>query len=72
MFQLLEVSDDINSIVTNQSHYDIMLVHLIEKFHGPRGILNIFSEEKKEWWNSFESFWHIQKSLEVRFCFKCS
>ena len=64
LLQLLDISDDINCLVTTQSHYDIMLMHLIEKY-GPRGVLNKFSEEKKEWWNSFQCFQYVKEILEV-------
>ena len=63
----MEVSKEINDLVANQSHYDIMLMHLIKMHHGPRGVLNVLSEEKKEWWGNLKCFECVQKMLEVRF-----
>lgn len=63
--QLLAISDEINVLIKDQSHCDILLMLLIKKHHGPRGVLNLLSEQNKQWWGSFECLKSIKEQLKV-------
>ena len=58
------IADQINNLVSEQCYYDVLLMHLITKYHGPRGVLKRLSEEN-EWCNSFTSFKSIIQELQV-------
>lgn len=67
IIQLLDVSDDVNHLVEDQTHFDILLMHLIKKFHGLRGVLHLLCEENKEWWMHFTGFNNVKERLKVCF-----
>ena len=63
--QLLAISDEINVLIKDQSHCDILLMLLIRKHHGPHGVLRLLSEQNKKWWGNFECFKSIREQLKV-------
>ena len=42
-----------------------MIMHLLKKHHGPRGVLNLLSKENNEYWSCFECLKSIKEQLEV-------
>jgi len=40
-------------------------MHLLKKHHGPRGVLNLLSQEKSEYWDCFGCMKSIKEQLEV-------
>ena len=59
------MSEVINSLVKDTSHYNTLLMHLMKRWHGPRGVLNLLSEENKRWWEHFNCFRYIKEELKV-------
>jgi len=63
--QLLDVSEKINQLVEDKTHYEMLLMCLIKKYHGPHGVLHLLSDKNKDWWINFNCFKDIVKTLKV-------
>ena len=59
------VSDELNLRIKDQSHCDILLMHLIKKYHGPQGVLNLLSERYINCWKDFNFFVSLNEKLKV-------
>ena len=58
-------SDQLNLLINDQSHCDILLMHLIKKYYGPQGVLNLLSERHRHCWKDFSFFVSLQEKLKV-------
>ena len=54
-----------NSIVKDTSQYNTLLMHLIKKWRGPQGVLNLLSQKNERWWKDFTCFKFIKEELKV-------
>jgi len=61
---MAEIADKINDLVNEQCHFDVLLIHLITKCHGPRNVLKRLTEENDRC-NLFTSFRFIKQELQV-------
>ena len=61
MLQVLKISHPLNSLI-KELHYDVLLMHLIKKCHGLKGVLNLLHEKQTGSLKCLES---IQKELMV-------
>jgi len=43
-------------------------MHLIKKWHGPQGVLNLLSQKNERWWKDFACFKYIKEELKVFTC----
>ena len=59
------MSERLISLIKDESHCDILLMHLIKKYHGPQGVLNLLSDKYKKWWKYFTFFATIKEKLKV-------
>ena len=53
---------DLNDYIKDESHYDILLMHLIKKYHGLKTVMGLLQEKSKEPLNCLKS---IKEKLEV-------
>ena len=59
------ISDQINALVNDQSHYDILLMHLMKKHHGVQGVLSVLAEKHRKLWEPFGCLKKIKENLKV-------
>lgn len=62
ILQLLSMPDDLNKYIKDESHYDILLMHLIKKYHGLKTVMSLLQEKSKEPLTCLKS---IKEKLEV-------
>lgn len=60
-----KISGEINNLVKDQSHCDVLLMHLMKKYHGPQGVLNVLAEKHKKCWESLNCLKLINEKLKV-------
>ena len=60
--QLLALPDDLNNYIKDESHCDILLMHLIKKHHGIKSVMALLEEKSKEPLTCLKS---IKEKLEV-------
>lgn len=58
---MLSVHAQLNSLIKDESH-DVLLMHLIKKYHGLQSVLNLLNEQHREPIKCLKS---IKKKLEV-------
>lgn len=63
--QLLKISDQLNTLVKDQSHHDILLMHLLKKYHGPQGVLGLLAEKHRKCWEPLNCLKLIKEQLKV-------
>ena len=56
------MSDQLNSLIKDESHYDILLMHLMKKYHGLKGVLGLLDKTFREPLNCLKS---INENLKV-------
>ena len=59
------ISDQLNELVKDASHRDILLMYLMKKYHGPQGILNLLAEKHKKFWEPLNCLKLIKEELKV-------
>lgn len=62
---MLKISDHLNDLVEDQSHHDILLMHLIKKHHGPQGVLHLLNDKHRKCWEPLNCLKIIQEKLKV-------
>ena len=62
---MLRISDHLNQLIKDQSHHNILLMHLIKKHHGPQAVLNLLNEKNRKHWEPFNCLEKIQEKLKV-------
>ena len=65
VLQLLTISDQLNLLIKDQSHLDILLMYLMKKYHGPQGVLNVLAEKHKACWEPLNFLKQIKEKLKV-------
>ena len=62
LLQLLTMSDDLNHYIKDESHFDILLMHLIKKCHSLKTVMGLLEEKCKEPLTCLKS---LKEKLEV-------
>ena len=62
---MLRISDQLNNLIKDQSHHDILLMHLMKKHHGSQGVLNLLADKHKKCWEPFNCLKLIKEKLQV-------
>ena len=62
---MMKISDQLNDLIKDQSHLDILLMHLMKKHHGPQGVLNLLADKHKKCWEPFNCLRLIKEKLKV-------
>lgn len=52
-------------LIKDQSHCDILLMHLMKKYHGLQGVLNLLSDRYSNCWKSFSFLVLLKGKLKV-------
>ena len=68
----MKISDQLNDLIKDQSHLDILLMHLMKKHHGPQGVLNLLVDKHKKCWEPFNCLTSIKENLKVYIMYVCT
>lgn len=56
------MSDQLNSWIKDESHHDILLMHLMKRYHGLKNVLALLDKKSREPFNCLKS---INEKLKV-------
>ena len=62
---MLGISDQLNDLIKDKQHHEVLLMHLIRRHHGPQGVLNYLDDNYRFYWEPLDCLKQIKEQLKV-------